>query len=155
MSAALAGLPYTFVLSPADSARAVARLYTVSLIATVPFVVAAVAAQTFRHFSARLCALVWRSAILALLIFYLAQLLPMQWMTGVVPAAQGCAADRTRRVATDGSRTRGAGECGAGAGRATVGHERHPDGARDSSVVLFSFAPERRRVLWHRPRQRL
>ncbi|MDP1858399.1 MAG: M56 family metallopeptidase [Gemmatimonadaceae bacterium] len=87
MSAALAGLPYTFVLSPADSARAVAQVYTVSLIATVPFVVAAVAALTLRHSSASTRALVWRSAILALLIIYLAHLLPVQWMTGVVPAA--------------------------------------------------------------------
>ena len=87
MSAALAGLPSTFVLSPADSARAVAHVYTISLVATVPFVVAALAALALRHSSASTRALVWRSTTLALLIIYLAHLLPVQWMTGVVPAA--------------------------------------------------------------------
>ncbi len=71
--------------SAADSARAVATVYTVSLLATVPMIIAIVAAWTLRHASAEGRVLVWRSTVVALLMLFVGQLLPHHWMAGVVP----------------------------------------------------------------------
>ena len=56
------------LLTPADSARAVTQVYTVSMLATVPLVVAGAASLALRRAPAGMRSLVWRSAVLALLI---------------------------------------------------------------------------------------
>jgi len=54
-------------LSPADSARVVAQVYTTSLLTVVPIVAAGVAAVALRRAPAAVRVLVWRCAVLALL----------------------------------------------------------------------------------------
>jgi hypothetical protein len=74
------------ILAPADTARAVAQVYTVSLLATLPILLAIVAAIILRRAPAGTRVLVWRSAVMALLIVYFGRLLPTHWMTWVVPS---------------------------------------------------------------------
>lgn len=78
-----AGLP----LTPADSARAVAQVYTISLAAAVPLAVAAVASVLVRRRPAGTRALVWRAGIVALLAVYAGHLLPVHWMAWILPGA--------------------------------------------------------------------
>src|SRR5688500_13919203 len=75
------------LLTPADSARAVSQVYTVSMLATVPLVVAGAASLALRRAPAGMRSLLWRSAVLALLVVYLGRLLPAQWVAWVVPAS--------------------------------------------------------------------
>jgi beta-lactamase regulating signal transducer with metallopeptidase domain len=82
----LVAVPASAFVTPADSARAVAEVYTISLLATVPLVVAAVGALLLRRSPAGLRSLVWRSAVAALLIVYAGRALPVHWMAWVVPA---------------------------------------------------------------------
>lgn len=77
------GLP----LTPADSARAVAQVYTISLAATAPLAVAAVAAVLVRRRPAGTRALVWRGAVVALLAVFVGHLLPVHWMAWILPGA--------------------------------------------------------------------
>lgn len=76
-----------FVLTPADSARAVAQVYTISLAAAVPLVAAAMAAIVVRRHPAGTRALVWRGAVVALLVVFVGHLLPLRWMAWVLPGA--------------------------------------------------------------------
>lgn len=87
MSASLSALPTDWLLSPADSARAVAQVYTVSLAATIPLIFAAAAAFALRNRPAGTRSLVWRSVTAALLIVYFGHLLPLQWAAAIVPSA--------------------------------------------------------------------
>ena len=80
---AVPGVP----LSPADSARAVAQVYTISLAATAPLVAAAAAALALRHRPAGSRALVWRCAVVGLLVVYLARLLPARSVAWILPGA--------------------------------------------------------------------
>ncbi len=73
--------------TPADSARAVAGMYTVSLLAIVPLLVAAIAAILLRRSPAGTRSLIWRSAVLALLITYVVRQLPIPGMAWVLPNA--------------------------------------------------------------------
>lgn len=73
-------------MTPADSARAVGQVYTISLLATVPLVVAAAAATLLRRANADARSLVWRCAILALLIVFIGRQLPVHWIAWVVPS---------------------------------------------------------------------
>jgi len=82
--ATMAAIP---VISPADSARAVATVYTVSLLATLPIVIALVAAWMLRRASAQGRTLVWRSAFVTLLVLFVGRQLPLHWMAWVVPSA--------------------------------------------------------------------
>ena len=77
----------TVVLAPLDSARVVSTVYSLSLVSVVPFVAAAVAAAMVRRLSAGTRALVWRAAIVTLLIIAGAQLVPFRWEAWVLPAA--------------------------------------------------------------------
>lgn len=77
------GLP----LTPADSARAVAQVYTISLAAVVPLVLALVAGLLVRRRPAGTRALVWRGAVVALLSVPVGHLLPVHWTAWVVPGA--------------------------------------------------------------------
>ncbi len=74
-------------LSPADTAHAAAQVYTVSLAATVPIVLAAVVAAVLRRGPAGTRAVVWRAAVIALSSVWLGQLLPVHWIAWVVPGA--------------------------------------------------------------------
>lgn len=74
-------------LTPADSARAVSTVYTASLLAMLPIALAIVAALALRRRSAEGRALVWRSAIVALLVVYAGRQLAFHWMDWVLPTA--------------------------------------------------------------------
>src|SRR5262247_1843781 len=78
--------PPTLILAQADSARAIASVYTVSLLTVLPIGLAAVAAVGLRRASAEARALVWRSAVIALLVVFVGRQLPLQWVAWVVPA---------------------------------------------------------------------
>ena len=78
-------LPADFALAPVDSVRAVAQVYAVSLLATGPLVVAGMAALALRRRPAGTRTLVWRSAVLALLILYVGRHLPARWEAWIIP----------------------------------------------------------------------
>src|SRR5512146_1866880 len=73
-------------LTPADSARAVSTVYTASLLAIVPIAIAVIASLALRRQSAQSRALVWRSAIVALLLVYVGRHLSLHWMDWVIPS---------------------------------------------------------------------
>ena len=73
-------------LTPADSARAVATVYTASLLAILPIALALLAALALRRRGAESRALVWRSAIVALLLVYVGRQLSFHWMDWVLPS---------------------------------------------------------------------
>jgi len=73
-------------MTAADSARAVGQVYTISLLATVPLVVAALAAAMLRRTSAGARSLVWRCGTLALLIVFIGRLIPVHWIAWVIPS---------------------------------------------------------------------
>jgi len=75
------------LLTQADSARSVASVYAVSLLATVPLAIVAIAAFFLRQASAEARSLIWRSAIVALLIVFIGRQLPLHWVAWVVPSA--------------------------------------------------------------------
>lgn len=75
----------TFALSPADSARAVAQVYTWSLLATVPLALAWVASLLLARHAASTRVLVWRSAALVLIVAFAAQQFPVRWVAWVLP----------------------------------------------------------------------
>lgn len=83
----MGGSPATILLTQADSARAVATVYTVSLLATVPLAIVAILAFFLRRSSAEGRTLAWRSAIVALLVVFLGRHLPLHWIAWVVPSA--------------------------------------------------------------------
>jgi beta-lactamase regulating signal transducer with metallopeptidase domain len=74
------------LLTPADSARAVSTVYTASLLAILPIALAVVGALALRRRSAEGRALVWRSAIVALLVIYVGRQLSFHWMDWVLPS---------------------------------------------------------------------
>lgn len=74
------------VTAAADSARAVAQVYTASLAALVPVLVAALAALVLRRSPAGTRALVWRAAVLTLLVVFIGRVLPLHWVAWVLPA---------------------------------------------------------------------
>jgi beta-lactamase regulating signal transducer with metallopeptidase domain len=76
----------TAILTPADSARTASAVYTASLLAILPIVLAFVAAVALRRRSAEGRALVWRSAIVALLLVYAGRQLSLHWMDWVLPS---------------------------------------------------------------------
>jgi beta-lactamase regulating signal transducer with metallopeptidase domain len=78
-------LPTGLLLTPADSARAVGDVYGVSLLATVPLLVAVAAFLALRGKGAGTRVLIWRSAVVAMLAVYVGRFLPFHWMAWVVP----------------------------------------------------------------------
>ena len=74
------------LLTPADSARAVSAVYTASLLAILPIVLAVVAALVLRRRSAEARALMWRSAIVALLLLFVGRQLSFHWMDWALPS---------------------------------------------------------------------
>lgn len=73
------------VTAAADSARAVAQVYTASLAALVPVLVAALAALVLRRSPAGTRALVWRAAMATLLVAFIGRVLPVHWVAWVLP----------------------------------------------------------------------
>ena len=76
--------PPTF-LSPADSARVVGDIYSVSLVATLPVLVALIAFLCLRQSNAGTRAVVWRCALGGLLVICAGRFVPWQWMAWVLP----------------------------------------------------------------------
>ena len=76
--------PATF-LTPADSARAVADVYGVSLVATLTVLAAGVAFLCLRASNAGTRAVMWRCALAGLLAIYAGRFVPWQWMAWVLP----------------------------------------------------------------------
>ena len=76
--------PATF-FTPADSARAVSDVYSVSLAATLPVVVAAVALLCLRQSNAGTRVIMWRCALTGLVVIYAGRFMPWQWMAWVLP----------------------------------------------------------------------
>lgn len=79
------GLPGDLLLAPADSARAVGDVYSISLLASIPLVVAALALVALRRSGAGTRALACRAAVVALLAMYAGRFLPVQWIAWVAP----------------------------------------------------------------------
>ena len=73
-------------MTPAGSARAIASVYSVALLATLPLLGAAVASWLLRRSTAEARALAWRSAIVALLVVFVGRYLPLHWMASVLPS---------------------------------------------------------------------
>ena len=80
----MSATPATF-FTPADSARAVADAYSVSLVATLPVLAALVAFLCMRQSNAGSRTIVWRCALAGLLAIYAGRLVPWQWMAWVLP----------------------------------------------------------------------
>ena len=93
----------TLLLTQADSARSVATVYTVSVLATVPLLIVAIAAFFLRRASAEARSLIWRSAIVALLIVFVGRQLPLHWIAWVVPSALAAPLVALGRVQVTGS----------------------------------------------------
>jgi len=95
MLTTLAGLP----ASAADSARAAASVYTASLLATAPIVAAAIGAFAMRRATAEGRVLVWRMAVVMLLVALAGRLLPLRlagWSVPSIVAAPLVALGRIR-----------------------------------------------------------
>jgi beta-lactamase regulating signal transducer with metallopeptidase domain len=71
--------------TPADSARAVADVYTVSLVATLPILAAMIAFLCLRHANAGVRAMVGRCTLAGLLVICAGRLVPWQWVAWVLP----------------------------------------------------------------------
>jgi beta-lactamase regulating signal transducer with metallopeptidase domain len=70
----------------AHSARIVTAVYATALVATLPVLAAALSAWLARRATADARAMVWRAAIVALLVVIAGRGLPMHWMAWVVPS---------------------------------------------------------------------
>src|SRR5688500_11263254 len=77
--------PAPTFFTPADSARAIGDVYSVSLVATLPVLVAVVACICLRQSNAGTRAVVWRCAVLGLLVIYAGRFVPWQWMAWILP----------------------------------------------------------------------
>ena len=75
------------VLVQADSSQAVAGVYSVSLLATLPIIASGAAWVALRRASAESRVLVWRAAIVVLLMLFVGRLLPLTWTAWAVPSA--------------------------------------------------------------------
>ena len=78
-------LPSLWGLTPADSARAVGDVYGVSLLATVPLLLAVGALVVLRRAGAGTRVLIWRWCVVVTLAAWFGRLLPVHWVAWVVP----------------------------------------------------------------------
>ena len=76
--------PATF-FTPADSARAVSDVYSISLVATLPVLAALIAFLWLRQSNAGTRAIVGRCALGGLLVIFAGRFVPWQWMAWVLP----------------------------------------------------------------------
>jgi beta-lactamase regulating signal transducer with metallopeptidase domain len=70
----------------AESARLVAAVYAMALVAALPIAVAAIAAWLIRRSTADARAVVWRATIVALSVVIVGRQVPISWIAWVVPA---------------------------------------------------------------------
>src|SRR5688572_20196365 len=77
--------PPTTFFTPADSARAVSDVYSVSLVATLPVLAAMVAFLCLRQSNAGTRAIIGRCALGGLLVIFAGRIVPWQWMAWVLP----------------------------------------------------------------------
>jgi beta-lactamase regulating signal transducer with metallopeptidase domain len=82
----IAGSASSLLIAQADSARAISAVYTVSVLATLPLIVAAAAVFALRRAGAETRMLVWRSACIALLLAFAGRI-PTHAVAWVVPYA--------------------------------------------------------------------
>lgn len=75
-----------FTLSPADSARAAASVYTASILVTLPIVAALAGAFALRRASPAARVLLWRAAIVVLLLAFVGRAAPLRWSGWSVPS---------------------------------------------------------------------
>ena len=73
--------------TPADSALTLGGVYSVSLLATVPLLLAVVAFLFLQQASAGTRAIVWRCTLVSLFAIYVGRFVPWQWMAWVLPEA--------------------------------------------------------------------
>lgn len=73
------------VFTPADSARTIGDVYSISLVATVPIFVAATVLLVWRHSNAGSRAVLWRCAFIAVLAVYGGRFMPWHWMAWILP----------------------------------------------------------------------
>jgi beta-lactamase regulating signal transducer with metallopeptidase domain len=106
-----AGIPF---IASADSAQAAAAVYTVSLLAMLPIIIAAVAGFALRRAAAEGRVLVWRSAVAALLVVFIGRQLPLHWMAWIVPSTLAAPLVALGRVQVIGGATRAAADAGGG-----------------------------------------
>lgn len=74
-----------FPLVHADSARVATEVYGLSLVLTVPFIVALVGVATMRAHTAAVRALVLRASVVAATAMLVAHLVPLRWTAWIVP----------------------------------------------------------------------
>lgn len=74
------------VAAYAQSASVVAAVYATALVSALPIVAAIAAAWLVRRATADVRALVWRAAIVALVVVIAGRQIPMHWMAWVVPS---------------------------------------------------------------------
>lgn len=74
------------VAAHAESARIVTAVYAMGLVAVLPIMAAAAAAWMVRRATADARAMVWRSAIVALVVVIAGREVPVHWMAWVVPS---------------------------------------------------------------------
>jgi len=74
------------VVAHAQSARVVAAVYSMALVAALPIVAAAAAAWMVRRATADARAVVWRAAIVALVVVILGRSVPLHWIAWIVPS---------------------------------------------------------------------
>jgi beta-lactamase regulating signal transducer with metallopeptidase domain len=73
-------------LAHTESARIVAAVYSMALVAALPIVAAAGAAWMVRRSTADARAVVWRAAVVALVVVILGRSVPLHWIAWVVPS---------------------------------------------------------------------
>lgn len=78
--------PTDSLLIASTAARAIESIYSVTLLVTLVLGVAAVAGWMVRRSGAEVRALVWRSAIVAILVVFVGRQLPLHWVAWVVPS---------------------------------------------------------------------
>ena len=77
--------PTATLFTPADSARTVIDIYSVSLVATLPVIGAVIAFLCLRQANAGTRAILWRCMLVGLFAIYAGRFVPWQWMAWVLP----------------------------------------------------------------------
>src|SRR5262245_10856893 len=77
--------PAATLLAPADSARAIGDVYSVSLVASLPVLAAVLAFFCLHHSNAGTRVIMWRCTLASLLAIYAGRFMPWHWMAWVLP----------------------------------------------------------------------
>ncbi|MGQ0647164.1 MAG: M56 family metallopeptidase [Gemmatimonadaceae bacterium] len=120
-------------LTPSDSARAIGEVYSVSLLTTIPLLIAVLAFVVLRNTGPGTRVLIWRSAIAALVVVSAGRALPFHWMAWVIP--EGLAAP----LISLGKAQLGVLEGGASARAATEGGPFHAPTAALVHAILIVY----------------